>query len=283
MLDGSGFECGDVRFYIEPLKNYKPTSDKLAHFAYKTTDTKFSLDLSDDAITPPPNQNGIHLNSLYQNDNMGRIWFVTHKYPTTLTAQIILDCDKEFYNINPSTWLSRQLSVINDASADYNSQIDIQFSVVQQACDASNAQLTSTTASTLLTQLKNRWSPNPANRDLVHLFTGKDVRDAAGNGPLGLAYQHGVHTPTTTGYGLTQHVTQSGYSASAYQKEVLVAHETGHGFSATHEAAMTVNGRYSIMWPTFQGDLMMDIFSDGSQGATKNNEATIRNEGTAHL
>jgi len=284
-------KTADQWFYVEPLQNFDSQANKLIHIAYRPADTDFVLDLSDDVAEPNDETSNVH-DATYTSGS-AKIYYVTHKYPTTETAQVILDCDEEFYDISPSTWQSRQMAILNDAESNYNSQIDVQFTVVEQACDTTNSDLTSTDSDTLLNQLEDRWDGDSTSRDFAFLFTGKDISRSGSSTNIGLANLHGIHNPTTLGYGLAQMVSQTGYSASSYQKEILTSHEIGHIFNAVHGEAISwcatwvfgncVEWNYSVMYDPFQGDDMTDLFSDGTNGANFDNEERIRTEADDHL
>lgn len=260
------------RFFIEPLTDYDREADQAKHVLYHLRDTEFNYDLGHDYIRAPDTVSSSMMTDFHM---------VTHKYPTTLTADVILDCDEEFYDQGTSNWQSRQLAVANNAEANFNSQVDIQFDVVQQSCDTTNSELSSTNASDLLDDLGDRWSSSQTSRHLVHLLTGKQLTGAT----IGIAWQPGIHDPENFGYGLSQMVSDGGYSASSFQKEILVSHEIGHNFDGDHGDAADYcdpGTCTTIMWPT-TGSSSTDIFSDGTGNPALNNEERVRDEAEDNL
>ncbi|MFQ6123249.1 MAG: M12 family metallo-peptidase [Candidatus Heimdallarchaeota archaeon] len=138
---------------------------------------------------------------------------------------------------------------------------------------------TSTNSSKLLEQLVNHWKNDPVERDLIHLFSGKNFVDPA----IGRAIQPGLHDLSEAAYGVTQHVSEGGptYYATLYGKTIIVAHEIGHNFNGTQveaafEERLGVGTFYTVMWPGYMGDeWMIAHFSNGQIGENpyKNNLA----------
>lgn len=286
----------DDKFYIEPLRNFKPDANRLDHVVYTAKDIKDYFELGDDftldqEIVPIESVSKSYITLLSESaGEQPPIHFLTHKYTPVITIKLALDCDKEFYNLGTTTWQSRQLSVINDASSTYNSQLDVPFSVVAQTCDMTNSKLISSDRTGLMTQLKDRWIttplPSPNLKHSVHLYTGKNMVDGAtpniGYGNLGGMYI----SPTNNAFSYVQQISESGYSATAYAKEVMTSHEIGHTMGAPHQNAHKIcvlgspclQWKHTVMWEYYMGDgAMMDIFSDGTVSASQNNEQTIRN------
>ena len=203
---------------------------------------------------------------------------------STLYADIICDGDVEFYNINPSNWQTRQEDVINDVAVIYDSQMNIDLDSVKHETWTSGGPLTSTDAHTLLNQTREYWRTRPEQRDLVHLFTGKNLD----GGTIGGAWRATIGTDHA--YSLTQQIAEdSDYQATPYHKKVLAAHEIGYNFNGVHGHAVrwrvwpAGEWHYSIMWETFHGDSMDDRYSDGTIHPLKNNVYRIRTHAEAHL
>lgn len=269
--------------FIEPLRWYDPTADALTHFAYRTSDTDFALDDSGDALPIPKDSQGSSLVASLSSGR-GRVAPTSHVYSTVLYADILPDGDPEFYDINPSDWSQRQTAVLNAVDTIFDGQIDIQFNIVAQHVWAAGGPLTSTRSSTLLRQFRDAWEPVTyppwTPRDLAFLFTGKDLDGLT----IGRAWLGGLGT--SYHYSLAQQVPGGNYDASLYQRIVLSAHEIGHTFNAIHDEAayfcvFREGGRclaygYTIMKRPWQGSLMQDEFSDGTQQLGKNNVERIR-------
>lgn len=194
-----GYVSSDKGWYfVEPLNGYKKTEagDNITHFTYKTTDTEFEIDFGDDVIMISEDDSISDTSTIDSLPVTSRL--------TTLYADIICDGDVEFYNIDPSNWATRQETVINNVEGIYDSQMDIEFNIVGQETWVSGGPLTSTDASTLLNQLRDYWLDRTEQRDLVHLFSGKDLDGST----IGLAWQPGIGT--SYAYSLTQQIAEGG-------------------------------------------------------------------------
>ncbi|HWW77857.1 MAG TPA: Calx-beta domain-containing protein, partial [Pyrinomonadaceae bacterium] len=141
------------------------------------------------------------------------------------------------------------LSIVNQVNGVYQPEIGLTFNVVFQRAWATDDPFNGATLSDMLNQLRNTWINSPpidiASRDLVHLWTGRDVD---GN-QTGLAFdtvtingvaQRGVvcvvipanptnGTPAQTfSYGVSER------QINPLTRVIVPAHEMGHNFSASH-------------------------------------------------
>ena len=149
----------------------------------------------------------------------------------------------------------------------------------------------------LLNELKDHWEPLIPDREIVILFTGKDIQgkdlnlfpiDTIGQANPTVPYDFdpnadwdlesntilAIDNPYQESYAVAQQISQGPYSASAFQKEILVNHEIGHLFGAIHVRAgescdiwfldSCISGHeITIMGPT--GSPSIDEFSDGTR------------------
>ncbi|MFZ2070193.1 MAG: hypothetical protein WAV32_01045 [Halobacteriota archaeon] len=130
--------CDKGWYWIEPLNGYKKAEagTNITHYTYKTTDTEFEIYLGDDVILISEDDSISYISAIDSLPVTSRV--------TTLYADIICDGDVEFYNIDPSSWATRQATVINNVEGIYDSQIDIEFDIVGQETWVSDGPLTST-------------------------------------------------------------------------------------------------------------------------------------------
>jgi|LGVF01.1.fsa_nt_gb hypothetical protein len=201
--------CDTGWYWIEPLNGWYRSSEagaNITHYTYKTTDTEFEIYLGDDVIMISEDDS---ISNRSTNDSLP----VTSR--STLYADIICDGDVEFYNINPSNWQTRQEDVINDVAVIYDSQMNIDLDSVKHETWTSGGPLTSTDAHTLLNQTREYWRTRPEQRDLVHLFTGKNLD----GGTFGTACQPGIGTDYA--YSLSQQIAEGSYQATPYHKMIL--------------------------------------------------------------
>lgn len=277
----------DTWFWIEPLSNYEPEAPRGRHVVYRTVDTNFVIGFEgQEPNTREPVT--VVVPSLQTNAPRARESTQILR-AETLEAGIILDGDYEFYNINPDTWRGRQASVLNNVEGIYEAEVDVTFDIEQHVVCTSSSQCPydSTSAGTLLGQFRNEWNGESDPRDLAFLYTGKDLNGLA----IGIAYLNSLGNPQWH-YGLGQMIASGGYSASAYQKSILMAHEVGHIFNGVHGEAdkwctfffiICWSWAYTIMYSPFHGDSMLDEFSDGSIDANHNNAQRIRTKAEDEL
>jgi hypothetical protein len=125
------------------------------------------------------------------------------------------------------------LSIMNQVSGIYETQIGLKFSVVFQHTWSTAADPYSVTGDPvgMLNEFTNYWEANFSTtpRDLAHLFTGRSL-----GGPSGIAWQGIVCRDPAHAYGLSIQESFPLFRIS------IPAHEIGHNFNATH--AETVAG-----------------------------------------
>jgi hypothetical protein len=174
-----------------------------------------------------------------------------------LSTVIALDGDVAFRNLAPSTCADRLLSVFNSVKAifdDNPTKIDLAASHINchTAADFGGS---GTHPLTFLENMRDYWNDRvDIDRSSVVLLSGYVFPEGS---PIGLAYEPGVCTrivaPVVTGtvpqscslgYALMQAVAKSNsnYTASAFLKAKLFAHELGHNFDAAHDTGPECKG-----------------------------------------
>ncbi|MFA4877952.1 MAG: M12 family metallo-peptidase [Methanoregula sp.] len=208
------------------------------------------------------------------------------------TVGLLAVYDTQFHNAYPysSSEIASMMSTVQNAFSP--SYIGVNFQINAFCWDST---LTSTNKDTLTNQLiaSQRSYRDSTHSDLVSLFTGRNLDgDDIGNAGQ---YSNGVYEESA--YSVEQ-MTDSGtaYTASSYQRPILISHELGHNFGAMHQTDPGYSGypfnvpsyarastwtswwttKYSAMWAPFQaGTSMSNEFSapDTGHGDSNHNNA----------
>lgn len=270
----SGYVIGkEGWFFIEPLSRYDNRASKTKHFTYNVRDVESRINFENDTIDTSQNtetRTSSNPNSITSVGGSGTFLASISKY-----ADIYLTSDAEFYNINPSNWAARQMSVLNYADDPYISQTSVGFRVGLQHTytSTSNQAYTSTDPTALWYQIRDRWYGSGGARDLVFALIGKDLNGCV----VGIARQDSLGEASTYyHYGLGQMVWDPcslGISTD-FEKAWVTAHEMGHIFNANHEYAecdwwsTTIMGNCGALTKSFE-------FSDGVPNPSLNNKQRI--------
>ncbi len=136
---------------------------------------------------------------------------------------------------------NHNIGVMNDVQTNYDNEFadEIQFTIMQQyitSCSTCDPWTASTDAETLLNSF-TAWAQNgfSATHDLAGLWTNRDLD----GGTVGIAWVGVLCTSAK------YHVLQD-FSSNAAFLRVMTAHEIGHNFNASHDAA----GSNTIMAPS---------------------------------
>lgn len=217
------FKTPEKQFYLDTLKRYDQSFDKTDHIMYNRADVEFEMDLGNDFVIPqdrqPPTQTASNLR--IQNSILPAA-----DAQTLLTFDVITDCDKEFYDINSSSWQSRSALAIADMESTMEDAIDITFDIVDQDCVTDTSDLTSTDPDVLLPDLADRWDGIGTSRDGVQLISGKDLDGSV----VGIAYKGGMSSNSWS-YSIVTEMPTS------VQQGILGAHEVGHNGYGEHDDA----------------------------------------------
>lgn len=146
-------------------------------------------------------------------------------------ADLGIDCDNQFYTrngSNTSTVTTVAEAVVNNVNVIYNRDVNVQFiisGIVIRSVAASDP-FTVTDGGALLDQMRSVWvgGGTGITHDLAHLFSGKNFNGST----LGVAFLSGLCGSQR--YGVNEVL----FSSSANSRAALVAHESGHLFSAQH-------------------------------------------------
>ena len=145
-------------------------------------------------------------------------------------AELALDADFEYFQTYGTVQATsdRMEMIINIVNGQYESEVQITHMITAIIVRSSPADpYTSNDAGTLLNQFSNEWlnSQGGINRDVAHLFTGKNIN----GGTIGIAYI-GAVCDITIHYGLSE----SDFNNNLACATDLTAHELGHNWNAGH-------------------------------------------------
>ncbi|MFK8006955.1 MAG: PKD domain-containing protein [Saprospiraceae bacterium] len=142
------------------------------------------------------------------------------------------------YNSSITDVENHNLGVLNNVQGNYDDEFadELNFVVVTQFisnCNTCDPWPTTTNGNTLLSEFRN-WGNGGGFGvvyDLAQLWTDRDIfTPNSGNGVIGIAYLFAVCNNN-------RYQIDEDFSSTAWQLRVLVSHETGHNFNASHDAA----------------------------------------------
>lgn len=149
------------------------------------------------------------------------------------------------YNSSTADVIAHNTGVMNNVQMNYDDEFADQLNLVNVEqyvidCDGCDPWTSSTQAETLLMSFRD-WGQGAnsfsSTYDFAQLWTNRDFN----GGTIGIAYVGVI-------CGYSRYQALQDFSSNANFKRVMVAHETGHNFSATHDAS----GAPHIMAPTVQ-------------------------------
>lgn len=266
---------GNSSYIIDQLGPGLRDDGKVVHILYN----------SDKVITDPKSQKA-HDAEIYENlieeqkglsDSASESGILAG-IKSTSTVDLLAVYDPSFSSLfsNPNGEISNMILQVNTAFSPTGTTIAIKE--YRLATD-----LSSMDADDLLPEFRSKYSTlrDSTGSDLAFFFTGRDMVDADG---IGYVYNGNARS----GWALAQMVSKSNYSGSFSQRNILIAHELGHNFGATHAQSTTwqewlILTRYTIMNDPWEGDNMRLEYSSpsGHGDATHNNAGIITtNKGT---
>lgn len=209
----------DEWYYIEPLRNFSPSSDPSEMVVYRRSDIRFE-ELGTCGTTLAHRIGGAReLVEPQMSAATSGVGF----------AKVATEADYEYVVASggASEANATILDILNQVDGIYQTQLSISLQVVyQHDWSTPDDPYASTASSTMLTEFKNYWNANfygvPFN--LAHMWTGRDMDGTT----VGIAYLGVVCDARTYSYGISQRL------ASSPGKYILTAHEIGHNFGATH-------------------------------------------------
>lgn len=222
----------DERYYIEPLSKYSAGSAATEFVFYKKSDV----------IEDSPGMCGATMNEKVNEAVQGiapQVAEATAAGNTYLLmeAEVATEADHEYVRALGGSAAANQeiLSIMNQVDGVYDRELGIRLKIVYQHTWAdrplSYPYTSTAVGATVLQEFTNHWNVNFTNiqRDVAHMWTGKDIVNAANDpGLIGIAWGGVVCRAPDHAYGVSQRLT------SIAHKYVLTAHEIGHNFDAGH-------------------------------------------------
>jgi len=156
--------------------------------------------------------------------------------------------DEQFASANSGDVDAAVIARLNIIEGVFSQQVGVKINATEIRKVGSSAGLNSSSASTLLNELRSYSRAEMTNPGLVHLLTGRDLD----GGTVGIAYISALCSQQA-GYGLTQ----ADGNTSVVVSALTAAHELGHNFGAPHDnqsgsaCASSAGGR--LMAPRLNG------------------------------
>ncbi len=209
----------DEWYYIEPLRNFSPSSDPSEMVVYRRSDIR--LEALGVCGTTLAHRIG-EANELVEPQVLAASSGIK-------TADIATEADYEYVVASggAAEATAAILEILNQVDGIYQTQLSIALRVVyQHAWSTPDDPYSSTAAAAMLSEFQNHWNTNFYNvpYDLAHMWTGKDMDGST----IGIAYLSVVCNARSYSYGISQRFN------SSPGKYILTAHEIGHNFGASH-------------------------------------------------
>ncbi|MGE4197281.1 MAG: M12 family metallo-peptidase, partial [Phycisphaerales bacterium] len=150
---------------------------------------------------------------------------------TLYTAQLATDADWEYFqDYGGTTWVSQRISaVINTMNVQYERDVNITHVISQSVIRTTSADpYTTTDPATLNAQIQTAWNGMAGTRDVIQLFTGRDIDGSV----IGRA--NAIGSICSAGNGASNCYVQSDFNGNFMSAADLSAHELGHLWDATH-------------------------------------------------
>jgi len=225
-------------FYIEPLTNFDIMDKKDYFVMYNTKDIKPGLE-KNCGVTDIHKIKNSHYPQSVSGNRAGNCFTIDYAIASDYSMYTA-------YSSDIAAVQNRNIAVTNDMQTNYDDEFAdaIQFTIVQQfivTTSTGDPWDPSLSSSTLLNSF-TAWGPSgfTVTHDVASLWSRRDFDGSTVN-TVGLAWVGAVCS------GYRYNVLQD-YTSNANSRRVLLAHELGHNFNASHDAS----GSTTIMAPSVQ-------------------------------
>ena len=210
-------------FFIEPIASRTAVDNPAAHVVYQSSDV-VDTDLHCGVVDPKDRRREIVAQSIIDNNN-SQVAAGT----VIRVAELAIDTDVEFFNFfgTEQATLDRIELVVGITNDQYETQTNLTHALSTIIVRGSEPDpYTSFNAFTALDEFVNHWLNNQTavQRDVAHLFTGKDL-----GGIGGVAFLGGLCS-ADAGFGLDR----IDFNGMLVCSTDLLAHELGHNWDANH-------------------------------------------------
>ena len=219
-------ESGGERYFIEPLWYYDRSAPRNLYVVYD----EHEVIPRDDAKCASHEMHERAEKLGKQNQNQEKSVGLCYDVELAIASDYLMFLD---YNSSISDVENHNIGVLNNVQGNYDDEFadELNFVIVTQYvsnCNTCDPWTNSTAAGTLLSSFRN-WGNGGGfgvTYDLAQLWTDRDLN----GGTVGIAYLFAVCNNN-------RYQVDQDFSSTAWQLRVLVAHETGHNFNASHDAA----------------------------------------------
>ena len=220
-------ESGGERYFIEPLWYYDRSAPRNLFIVYD----EHEVIPRDDVKCASHEMHERSEKLEKQNQSQEKIVGLCYDVELAIASDYLMFLD---YNSSIPDVENHNIGVLNNVQGNYDDEFadELNFVIVTQFvsnCNTCDPWTNSTAAGTLLSSFRN-WGNGGGFGgviyDLAQLWTDRDLD----GGTVGVAYLNAVCNNN-------RYQVDQDFSSTAWQLRVLVAHETGHNFNASHDAA----------------------------------------------
>lgn len=234
-------------YFLEPSKRFSRTAAKTDFVFYAASDVKDSAGECGNTMAQMVAQ---------QSANVGNQTSAKGPQPEAvfgpqLAIALAAEADFEYFQAlgSQGNVEGRILDIMSAVDGIYSSQLGLKFSFTVlnlRVWTTENDPYTSPVspatidAEIAINQFRTTYNLNPppsaANRDIAHLFTGRNLASDNNTNPstIGIAYQPGLDCPfDSQGVGSIAYGISENRNVAA-ERPVLTAHEIGHNLNASH-------------------------------------------------
>ncbi|HEX5703468.1 MAG TPA: M12 family metallo-peptidase [Pyrinomonadaceae bacterium] len=214
---------GDDVYYIEPGRRYSAAAQSSDYIFYRAADVR------SDSTVSCPDSLGAQVNLSAKELMSQATVSYEHAFSPFKIIEIATEADFEYTNALGGSAAANNniLSILNSVEAIYERDIGLTFTVSVQHTWTSPDPYSTAGAQAPAVNLLNSFAANhpfgSAQRDVAHLWTGKDI-----GAPSGIAFQGVVCRSPGAAYGLSKLRSTDPFPVT------VPAHELGHTLGASH-------------------------------------------------